>query len=239
MSDICGQCGKEYQRIASHWSRGSCDHPDFTQHQKEIVTGLLMGDGTIDHGRGKNPRLQSQMISPDYLKYVDEQFGIFGKGVKLKITARESAKDARERGFSTNAKEENYHDVYGWTSMAHPELQEFSDWYRTGKKVWPEDISLTPTVLKHWYCGDGSWDNNGKNNRIRISMANEIYNLEKVSQMFENAELPVPSNYNISDRTSGGKICEAQFTVEKSRELWKYMGEPLPDFEYKWPEEYS
>jgi len=66
-------------------------------------------------------------------------------------------------------------------------------------------------------------------------MANEIENTEKVGQMFENVGLPSPSNYNISERKDGSETCNAQFTVDQSKELWEYMGEPLPDFEYKWP----
>jgi len=114
-----------------------------------------MGDGCINTG-GKNPCLQCEMISPNYLKYIDGKFGVFGKGVSLKKTAKESAKQCRDREFRPDAKEKNYSDVYYWRSMAHPELQKFADWYSTGTKVWPSDTELTPTVLKHWYCGDGT-----------------------------------------------------------------------------------
>jgi len=64
-------------------------------------------------------------------------------------------------------------------------------------------------------------------------MANEVNNTDKVNQLFENAGLLSPSNYDISENN-----CIAEFTVDQSKELWQYMGEPLPDFEYKWPEEY-
>jgi len=232
MGDACPQCGTEYQIVASHWGQSSCEYPSFTDHQREVITGLLMGDGSINRG-GKNPFLECGMISPNYLKYVDGEFGIFGHDVSLKKTAEESAEDCRGRGFSPDAKEENYSDLYHWHSMRHPELQEFAEWYSTGTKVWPSDIELTPTVLKHWYCGDGHWDNSGVQNYIKIAMANEVENTEKVDQMFENVGLPSPSNYNISETN-----CVAEFTVGQSKELWKYMGEPLPDFGYKWPERY-
>lgn len=236
--DECPQCGNEYKQIASHWSMSSCDYPQFNQQQKETITGLLMGDGSINTAN-KNPYLQVNMISPNYLEFVDDEFGIFGNGVNLFRTAEESARESRESEFSPNARAKNYSDLYRWQSMCHPQLQRFVEWYETGKKVWPADIKLTPTVLKHWYCGDGNWSNTGSHNRIKISMSNEIDNTEKVDKIFENVGLPSPSNYAISERKNGsGKICNAEFTVSQSKELWEYMGKPLPDFEYKWPEQY-
>lgn len=235
MTNICNQCGNEYDVIASHWSRSSsCEYPPFSDYQLDIITGLLMGDGYINRN-SKTPRFQCDMISPNYLKYVDDKLSIFGKGVSKRMTAEENAKIKRESGFRPNATKENYNDLYRWESMTHPELQQFADWYSTGKKVWPEDIKLTPTVLKHWYCGDGCRDKSNIKSYIQISMSNEVDNQEKVTDLFKSSGLPSPSSYNTSKRQDGSKICNARFTVDQSKELWKYMGEPLPDFEYKWP----
>lgn len=238
MTVDCPSCGKNFERIGQHWSMSSsCEYPELTANQKDIITGVLMSDGYIDHGRNEeNPRLAVKMITPDYLYYLDKEFPALGTGVKLCLTAEESAKQNRKTGFSTNAKSENYSDVYRWQTRGHPELQEFSDWYSSGEKVWPENIGLTPTVLKHWYCGDGYWNNNSSQNHIKICMANEVENIEKVNKIFKSAGLPTPSNYNIHERKNGSLNCSAYFTIEQSKELWNYMGSPLPGFEYKWPE---
>jgi len=209
-----------------------CSHPSFTEHQREIITGLLMGDGNINRQQNGNHLLECEMVSENYLQHIDDQFGVFGNGVSLKRTAAENAKKSRESGFNPNADVADYHDLYRWRSVCHPELQEFADWYASGKKVWPDTIELTPTVLKHWYCGDGYRNNSGTQNRIEIAMANEVDNKDKVDQIFENVGLPSPSNYAISESN-----CKAVFTVNQSHKLWQYMGKPLPDFEYKWPKE--
>lgn len=197
-----------------------------------------MGDGCVNK-QAKNPHIMCGMVSQNYLKYIDNIFGCLGNGVSLHKTAKESAKQCKNRGFSPNAKEENYSDIYQWRSRSHPKLQKFADWYSTGKKVWPKDIKLTPTVLKHWYCGDGHWKNKDGDNYIIISMSNEVENQHKIDKMFENVGLPTPSNYNISkQQKSNNKKCDAKWTVDQSKELWDYMGKPLPDFYYKWPEQY-
>jgi hypothetical protein len=233
----CPECCEKYKSIGNHWYWIPKHRPDFTQKQKEVITGVMMGDACINRGN-KNPNIKCVMSSPNYLEYLDYIFGCLGAGVSLIKTAAEGAKESRDKGFNQNAKAKNYSDVYRWRSKSHPNLQKWADWYSTGKKVWPKDIKLTPTVLKHWYCGDGCWSNKNTSNYITISMSNEINNLEKVNQIFENVGLPAPSNYHISERRSGGKRCNAVWTVEQSKELWEYMGKPLPDFYYKWPKKY-
>jgi hypothetical protein len=232
----CPECGNEYKSLGIQWSKGSCSAPELTEQQKEIVVGLLMGDGSLGRSN-KNPRIRVKMISPNYLEYLDETFGCLGTDVTLKQTAAESAKQNRDSGFRPNAKEENYSDVYQWRTRSLPELHDFN-WYKTGKKVWPEWVPMTRTVLKHWYCGDGCFDNSSRQHSIVIGMSNEVENTDKVDKYFKRMGLPTPSNYSISKRKDGSKNCIAKFTQPASKKLWEYMGEPLPDFEYKWPEEY-
>jgi len=202
-----------------------------------MITGILMGDGFIDTS-SKNPCLMIEMVSPNYLEYVANKFGVLGGAVNLLRTAEENAKSNINNTFADNPVPEDYSDSYSWSTVRHPGLKEFIKWYSSGDKVWPKDIELTPTVLKHWYCGDGSWNNTTHHNSIYISMSNEINEKEKINSLFKNVGLPEPSNYNIGERRDGSTDCTAQFTVDQSKELWQYMGEPLPDFEYKWPERY-
>lgn len=240
MTTECLQCGDEFERLGTHWAMSSdCEYPTLTQKQREITTGLLMGDGRICRQEFRNPVISLEMITKEYLQYVDEKFGVLGTGVSITRTAEESAEQMRNINFRANAEAKNYSDVYGWYSRTNPEFEEFADWYSTGKKVWPEDIKLTPTVLKHWYCGDGHWDNSGTNNYIQISMSNELKNTDKVDKLFENAGLPSPNNYRICERKDGTLKCDARFTVSQSKELWEYMGNPLPGFEYKWPKDFK
>jgi hypothetical protein len=230
--DICEQCENQYERVTTHWARSSsCSHPDLSYHQKQIITGTLMGDGIIEKDFNRNPSLVVRTITPNYLKHIDEKFGLLGTGVSACRTAEEGAKSARSSGIDKDANAENYSKLYRWASVNHPDLHEFHDWYSTGQKVWPEKISLTPTVLKHWYCCDGHYDNREYNNRIKIAMSNEIENKKKIKSMFRRSDLPEPSNY-----TKYGHI---EFTVDSSKYLWEYMGEPLPDFDYKWPDRYQ
>jgi len=232
----CPDCGEEYVDLGNHWQHSPKHRPKLTQKQIDVVTGLLMGDGWISNN-SKNSSIFVEMISPNYLQYLDNLFGCLGNGFDLINTAAESAQHAKDNGFSPRAKTENYSDVYRWRTRSHPEFNSFNHWYSTGEKVWPEDIELTPTVLKHWYVGDGSYRTSNRSDCISISMCNEVNNESKITKYFVNSKLPTPCNYSTYDR-GHRKNFSAQWTVEDSYKLWDYMGEPLPDFEYKWPKEY-
>ena len=239
MSVICEQCDKSFEQLGKHWSHNSsCTYPNFSNEQNEIISGVLMGDGCLNIKKNKKSRLVINMTNKEYLSYVSNKFGRFSNGISLARSASESFKQAVNSGFSPNAVKENYSNVYRLEIMSHPEFQHFEKWYKTGKKVWPKNIDLTPTTLKHWYCGDGHFDNSGSNRFIEIEMSNESENTDKITNIFESSGLPEPSNYSICSRENDRVDCTAQFTVSQSNRLWKYMGNHLPGFEYKWPEEY-
>jgi hypothetical protein len=201
-----------------------------------------MGDGYIDKEGDQNPRLRCTMITKEYLEYLDDVFGILSTGVKLHQTAKELVKENIERGFNTKAKIENYHDLYRWQTISMSQLDIISEWYDSGEKVWPKDIDLTSTVLKHWYVGDGCYINKNSKDYIKIALANEVDNKEKVYNYFKEVGLPEPDNWDISERNDGGMNCSVEWNKDKSKELLEYMLEDgygiPPGFEYKWPEEF-
>lgn len=191
-----------------------------------------MGDGHVNRGH-ETPYVDINTISRQYLEYLDDKFGCLTTGVRLQKEAGEQAANCRKSGFVENADEEDYNDIYVLKTRSHPELRQYAEWYSSGKKVWPYDIVLTPTTLKHWYCGDGSKDDYEGVETIRIATANEHRNEDKLRSLFTSVGLPEP---NLVYQGEGeGCYCSLRFNSSESRELWEYMGEPLPDFKYKWP----
>ena len=46
---VCDQCGEDYRSLSQHWSLSqTCDYRSLSDHQREIVRGLLLGDGTLE-----------------------------------------------------------------------------------------------------------------------------------------------------------------------------------------------
>ena len=67
MKEVCPLCGGQYSQLATHWSRSKdCSVPDLSGWQREVITGLLMGDGSVVVPN-KNPSLHVKMITEDFL----------------------------------------------------------------------------------------------------------------------------------------------------------------------------
>lgn len=229
----CQQCSSEYSRIATHWTHSSsCEHPDFTEHEWEILQGLLMGDGHVDDSPDRNPRFTVNMTNEAYLNWLDSIFGKLSAGVRHERTPERSAEQSGRFG---NGNPDDYSTIYRWTTIRHPSLSELRDWYSSGTKVWP-DVNLTPTMIKHLYVSDGNYEHHGTSNHIRIHCSKEKDYKDKVSKMFSDAGYPIQA-WRIRDRKGGGKKVAIDFSVNVSKELWNDMGNAPPGFKYKWPEQ--
>lgn len=211
MSEVeCPSCNNTYRGIGGHWYHKPSHRPRIPPRLQEVICGIVMGDGYIADPSAI-PYLEIDCVSRDYLEYLDEIFGCLSKGV-----------DLHKQNTTINGYE--CKDVYRFRTSTHPKLKEFKKWYSTGNKTFPERVPMTPTILKHWYIGDGNLKNP---NRIRISTHNEFENKEKINKIFEQCGLPKP-NYWYGEQ--GGYMAWSQ---EETQFLLEYMGKPLPGFEYK------
>jgi len=236
MSKVCCPvCGEGFKQVGIHWSSGDvCHEPPLSEYLFDIIKGNLMGDGCIDKA-DKNPNLVCEMTNREYLEFLDDELGVFSTQVRMTKTAEEAAKENRERDFRPNAKAEDYSDKYSLRTRNLEQLEELSDWYSSGKKVFPEDLELTPTILKHWYVCDGHYSLKEESVRgnIVLSMNNERDNKEKIEKYFDDIGVEVGRwrEYDAGDYID----CSAVFHADETERLFEYMGSPLPGFEYKWP----
>ena len=110
---------------------------------KELIDGLLLGDGSLDK-RAKNARYRHSCKHKEYIEYVIKQlheFGVFTETIYDK-----------DNGYKTGR-------VFQCYSKVHNDLtKHYERWYKNKKKVLPPDLKLTPLVLLHWYIGDGGFD---------------------------------------------------------------------------------
>lgn len=134
----CADCGGKFEHLGKHTSQSSCNLPSLTDRQKEIVTGVLMGDGTITEG-SNNCEFAVGMVTEDFIYWLQEQLSPFSSNVMVKETENK--------------------DIYRLTTTPHKEFTELRSWYDSGQKKFPNKLELTPLILKMWYVTDGGRSN--------------------------------------------------------------------------------
>lgn len=224
----CPSCGDKYERLGQHWAMSStCTHPSIPTRTKEILIGILMGDGTIhDPPSAKNIRLEVTNINETFLRRLDERLGWLSNGVRLKRTAEEIRDENRTSQYDRfSSLDYEIRDQYVLTTVRHPELNEFATWYTGMQKRFPEDIHLSPTVLKFWYVCDGHliWGSKGhKRPQVWISANNEADRPTYIRSLFD--ETPISPTFN------EGRI---MLTSDETEWFFDYVGKPPGGFDYK------
>lgn len=221
----CLQCGDSFTNLSNHWRMSSdCDYPPLSEGQVGVLTGVLMGDGTIDTS-GANPRMKVEMVNKEYLEHLDAILGRMSVGVRKIMSAEESADRMRSSGFRPDAKTENYQSVYRLDTRRNPALDRFADWYKSGEKVIPK-LELTPTIVKHWYVCDGHLVDRDDVRPIAVfGITNEYNRSDKLEQMF--------IEQGIDANTTKSK--NLQIGVDHTEKFFEYIGNPVEGFKYKWP----
>lgn len=145
-----------------------------TKTQKEIITGLMLGDGCIQNSNRKgkgNVRITMNRVLTDkeYMFYLYEY-----------IKNLCNSKPSEYEVFDKRTQKTYYSSIL--QSKALKCLMPLREkWYPEGIKIVPKDIELTPLVLLIWFLDDGTIANyKNKSNIIKIQLATNGFTYEEV-----------------------------------------------------------
>lgn len=124
----------------------------FTEEQKQIIIGTLLGDGHLEAPKTSfYPRLQVEhgIQQKEYVEWLQEKMNPFSKALNVRlIKAREI------KGVMVKSDKESIRFRTG----CHPELTEYYDlFYPEGKKQFSAKVfnRITDLGLSIWYMDDG------------------------------------------------------------------------------------
>lgn len=228
---VCNQCGNEFTYIGQHWRQSSdCHYPKLNERQIGLIEGCLLGDACINRYKSGKKPMKIEVITEEYLQYINKILGNISNGVKVCRTAEENSK--RSEYSDTVKTSENYKKTYVLTTVGHPEISKYSNWYNSGDKRPPESLSLTPESLKNWYVCDGSFNtpnsNYGNKKRVTIS-APKMISLGEGDVLLKSVEQATGANCSID--TSGRIVV----SMKDNDRFFDFIGEPIDGFKYKWP----
>ena len=112
-----------------------------TQKQKSIITGSLLGDGSLQLQKGRSNAFLAFNHALAYKEYVDWKYKHLANLVGTPPKARKG-----------NGKRM----AYRFTTLSFPELTAlYRKFYDGNKKIIPKDLILSPLALAVWFMDDG------------------------------------------------------------------------------------
>lgn len=222
----CVDCDGIFRNLGHHWRVSDCDYPRISNKQKEIIKGILMGDGCVKENNEDCHSMTIDITRPKFLKWISEEFPVLFNKPRMILTSEDRLeKDTEDSLFGIDENRE-YRDMYSVNSRVHPYFTHLrKKWYLEDGKVFPEDLELTPDLLKMWYVTDGGLSfKNGKEQAacVRIYTKNENQRLDFLSSLFDDIGI---RNYQT----------EYAINIPEVEDFFGYIGkESVSGFEYKW-----
>jgi len=190
---------------------------DLSTEAMEFLNGELLGDGCLN-GLKYNNKITSARFTygSKYKKYI-----YWLRNELDDIGIIQSGKIGEYIGQCNNKK-------FLYSSKSYVELSEvYKKWYPNGKKIVPKDIKLTPTTVRQWFIGDGSYNLS----RFRLEFATCAFTKDDINILidrFSNLDLKCYENNN-----------RVFINAESYLDFFDYIGgcpeEIIDIYGYKWP----
>lgn len=192
-----------------------------SEFQKEVLVGLLLGDGCLE--RTKNSQVARLKVSQslkqsDFVQWLYETFKDF-----VRTPPRLKQKDKNGKRYSELV----------FNTLTHKSFTYFYNlFYPNGKKVVPESInqSLTATALAVWFMSDGSIKSKQSRGRILNTQSFTRPDIERLI-------LILKSKFNLQSSIRTQKDGLQIYISGKSAEVLNIVlkDKILPSFYYKLP----
>ena len=192
-----------------------------SDYQKEVLIGLLLGDGCLEkskHSLGARLKVSQSIKQNEFVVWLYDIFKDFVQTPpKVKHTQRNGIK----------------HEELVFNTLTHTCFKSFYEvFYPKGKKVIPEGINqtLTPTAFAVWFMSDGSIKSKESRGRILNTQSFTKSDIERLI-------LTLKSKFNLQSSIRTQKDGLQIYISGKSAEILNAILKDriLPSFYYKLP----
>jgi len=191
---------------------------NFTNTQKEILNGCLLGDGNLElHKNGVNAIFNYSSSSKEHTEYVHQYFKEFCSDTYSNI------KRSEYYDIRTN---KTYVRFYFKTKALPIFTEQYNRFYKDKIKIVPSDLNIGKYTLLFWYIGDGELES--KNGFVKLH-----------TNSFTESEVDWLCSKLDLFKAKKLKKSENQFLVSIPRNKVKifllYIGNcPINDYKHKW-----
>ena len=184
----------------------------------EVLDGELLGDGAYAWSSRENSARFDMTVAEKNKAHVELLHGILSSQMPLKLASSKGWYEYKGERIITDR-------VRLFSLFSHSLAEQKRRWYANGKKQAPDDLVLTPTVLRHWYYGDGSMSKG-------VLLCSERYS-EDVLEMLREKLLTL--GFPTKRYMAHGRRGRLHMGMDASRRFLAYIGPcELNCYRHKW-----
>lgn len=189
-------------------------HIQMNDQLHEYLHGLLLGDGCITSSKGGTAFYRHTDSYREYIVWLKKRLESMGLPCG-KVYKR------RRKNF-----------LYFFYSRSAEELEKlYYKWYPNGDKRIPENLEITPIILKNWFIGDGTYCKRHNTFQLRIACLFDEKGKQRIVDQI-NEKTPMETHNNKQ---------KIYFTTDSHQIFFDYVlqddNEIPPGYGYKFPEE--
>jgi hypothetical protein len=219
--ESCPYCDYEGNGLTCHWRYCEKGPPELTDRQREIIIGCMMGDGA----RQSSTNESQQSVGFTY-SCAEERFRDW---LYEELTPFASSKGCYPEERIAGGQS----DQYRVQTRAMPCFEFLNNWYEAGNQMKSfTDVDFTPLKVKLWFCGDGTFPERLDGRRSIPKIGHVPPESESIGVLIDKFEgVGIEAKYTHPsfrfNLTNGAKDA-----------FFEYIGDPLPGYEYKWPDNF-
>lgn len=192
-----------------------------SEFQKEVLVGLLLGDGCLEKCKNSTGARLKVDQSSKQIEFVDWLYKVFKNFIQTPPKIKTKQRDGK-----------NYSEIV-FNTLTHPSFKSFYDlFYSKSKKIIPESINklLSPTAFAVWFMSDGSVKSKECKGRI---LNTQSFSKPDVKKLIKVLQKKFDLLVSIRTQKDGLQIYISAKSAEILNNLLK--DKILPFFNYKLP----
>lgn len=210
----CPECHGLYSSIGTHWMGDEGCTPDYPEYVRETVTALLLAGGSK---QTEDVRGGILFFSTDkaLFEWVADTCGPFIQPPRLVDEGGETTFPSRGGGVKAGEMDDGYELLV----RAHPELEQFNQFFTENGVRWPADTEITSRVLAVAFARYGTV---GQYNRPALGLGRNQNTEEEIERLFAQFNPALVNRLYLKDRDA---VWEAvrDVDVPPAESLWKDM----------------
>lgn len=202
----CPECGETKDRLSRHWS--FCAFPSVDGDLRALLTGILLGGGSLQGNSDQTQHLLVQSTSEDLARWLFDELGWLAHSLR-----RETFDGERE-------------PIYRVRTHSHTYLRRLrDDWYHDGDKRIQADASLTTRSARVWWALAGGLEWTGDlDSQVRGTFSAEADDRAK-------AIAAVLDAHDFESDRLDRRVC---LFGDDLRNWLDWAWQPVPGVEHKW-----